>query len=107
MGIKHDSEKNRLDLLPPELIEATGHILTFGAKKYAAQEWRTGIEYSRIIGAIMRHFNAWLKGEENDLESGKPHLWHMTCNLAFLITFEAHPEKYQKFDDRYLYVKGD
>ncbi len=34
VAIKHDTNKNRIDLIPPELIFALGDILTDGAAKY-------------------------------------------------------------------------
>ncbi len=33
-GIRHDEEKPRLDLIPPEVIFALGNVLKEGAKKY-------------------------------------------------------------------------
>ena len=102
-GTKFDQGKNRLDLVPPEFIEGTAEILTFGAEKYDDHNWRGGIKYSRVTGALMRHFMAFMAGEKNDPESGKSHLKHMACNLAFLMTFEAHPEEYAKWDDLYYY----
>ena len=33
-GLKHDGGKYRLDLVPPEIIEAVGSIITHGAEKY-------------------------------------------------------------------------
>ena len=36
----------------------------------------------------MRHFEAYRSGEKNDPESGMPHLWHVACNIMFLIELE-------------------
>jgi hypothetical protein len=91
-GVKNDVGKNRLDLIPPEAIEALGWVLTHGAEKYGDNNWRGGIKYSRIYGATLRHLTAWAKGEEKDTESALPHLWHALCELAFLVTYEAHPD---------------
>ena len=41
--------------------------------------------------ALYRHWLAYLSGEEIDPESGMSHLWHMACNLDFLIEREANP----------------
>jgi hypothetical protein len=102
-GIKNDQEKVRTDLLPPEFCLAVSEILTFGAKKYADENWRAGISYKRVIGAVLRHLYTWMVGKDNDNESGKSHLWHAACNLCFLITYEEHRELYSKFDDRWKY----
>ena len=96
---KYDTGKNRLELIPPEFIEGVAHVLTFGANKYGDFNWTKGLKYSRIIGALMRHLLAFIKGERLDKESGLPHLWHVGCNLAFLITFEAHAERYKDFNN--------
>lgn len=104
-GTKHDSEKNRLDLVPPELIESVGHVLSYGVKKYTDHNWRGGIRYSRVFGALLRHLMSYASGNKFDKETGMSHLWHAACNLAFLITFDAHPEFYKDFDDLYSYKK--
>ena len=67
--------------------------------------WASGINYSRVVGALLRHLYAFIKGEVNDPESGKPHLWHAACNLAFLITFESQPEQYQQFNNLFYHHK--
>ena len=101
-GIKLDLGKTRYELLPPELLEGIAQILTFGAKKYADRNWEKGIDYSRVYGATMRHLWAWWGGEDNDKETGKSHLWHAGCELAFLIAFETRGMTH--LDDRYKRV---
>lgn len=89
-GIKHDEDKNRLDLIEPEFIEGVGEVLTFGAKKYAPNSWQNvedGI--NRYYGAAMRHLLAWRRGEKIDPDSGKSHLYHVACNMMFLAHFEG------------------
>jgi hypothetical protein len=102
-GNKFDSGKLRLDLIPAEATEGIGLVLTFGAQKYAAHNWRKGIEYSRIIGAIKRHLLEIEKGNDIDEESGLLHIDHISCNAAFLQTFMRQPKKYSEFDDRFIY----
>jgi Domain of unknown function (DUF5664) len=84
-------------LLPISLIRAVSHILNIGARKYKVDNWRVGMPWSRVYDAHERHMNAWASGESLDPETGKSHLWHAACNLAFLIEWEeTHPE----LDDR-------
>jgi hypothetical protein len=97
-GLKNDENKLRVDLVPPEVIEALAEILTFGSKKYEANNWMKGIDYSRVYGAVQRHLLAWRKGEYIDCESGKPHLWHALCELSFLLYYEIYPNYYEKFN---------
>jgi hypothetical protein len=88
-GLKYDSGKVRMELLPPELLTAVAEILTFGAQKYADRNWELGMAWSRPFGALMRHMWAWWGGQEKDPETGKSHLWHAGCCIAFLIAYEA------------------
>lgn len=87
--IKHDGEKNRLDLLPPLAIEAIGRVLTYGARKYSPDNWRKCTELWRYTGAALRHIFAHMRGERLDPETGEPHLAHAACCLMFLIDIEA------------------
>lgn len=85
-GTKHDDGKNQLALLPFEALEEVGKVMTFGAKKYAAHNWRSGFKYSRLISAALRHTFAFIRGEDNDPETGLSHLAHACCCLMFLLT---------------------
>lgn len=87
-AVKHDGDKVRLDLLPPELVEGVGAVLTFGAHKYGARNWEKGMRWGRPFAALLRHLWAWWRGEEMDPETGMSHLWHAGCCLAFLIAYE-------------------
>ena len=39
-GIKYDGEKPKMHLLPPKAIVEISKVLTFGAAKYDAENWR-------------------------------------------------------------------
>ena len=97
--LKYDSEKVRLELIPPEFIMATGRGLTYGSVKYSAGNWATGdgFNYSRLYGALQRHLTSWANGTDNDPESGLNHLDHASCMLAFLV---AHVGRNLGVDDR-------
>lgn len=88
-GNKFDQGKDRYDLMPPEFLEATAKVLTFGATKYGNRNWEKGMSWGRPFAACMRHLWAWWRGEKADPETGFSHLWHAACCLAFLITYEA------------------
>jgi hypothetical protein len=98
-GRKDDGEKVRTDLYSVPAYLGTCRVLTFGAKKYAAWNWSKGILYMRIFGAILRHLFAWVTGEDNDPETGLPHLDHAACELMFLQHF-TKDAKYREYDDR-------
>ena len=89
IGKKDDSDKLRYDLLPPNAIEKIVKILTFGAKKYAPDNWKFVNDWKpRYIAALMRHLEAYRKGELIDPESGESHLSHMLCCGIFLLEKE-------------------
>lgn len=84
-GRKDDQEKLRWDLLPLEVIEGQVRVLSFGAKKYGANNWKDVENLSeRYYAALLRHLCAWRKGEKNDAETGLPHLDHVQCCVTFI-----------------------
>jgi hypothetical protein len=86
-GIKHDHEKPRLDLIPPELLIELGYVMAAGAEKYDERNWEKGMAWGRPYAACLRHLLAWHMGEDDDQETGLPHLAHAAANVAFLIAF--------------------
>jgi hypothetical protein len=97
-GIKFDQYKPRTDLLDSEWLMDVAAVLTFGASKYEAHNWRGGIAYSRLIGAALRHLFAIMRGEDNDPETGLPHTAHLSCCAMFL---NWHMKYKKDLDDRY------
>lgn len=86
---KSDDGKPRPTLVPASLIRAVTEIREYGCKKYHDPEnWRK-VEPQRYRDALYRHWLAYLEGEVNDPESGLPHIWHVACNVAFLIEMEG------------------
>lgn len=85
---KDDAGKARIDLIPHELIFATAQVLELGARKYAPNNWAKGAEWSRYFSAMQRHLWAWWGGQDCDPESGRSHLAHAACCLAFLLAYE-------------------
>lgn len=88
-GHKDDDGKPRYDLIPPEFLDDTAKVLTYGAMKYAPRNWEKGMAWGRVFGALMRHMWAWWRGQKLDPETGLPHLAHAACCIAFLMAFEA------------------
>lgn len=98
-ALKHDESKVRVDLLPTHSLEEIAKVLTFGAKKYDSWNWTRGFAWSRLLGASLRHIFAFMRGEDEDPESGYSHLSHAGCCILMLIWHE----KYKKeLDDRFI-----
>jgi len=101
-GIKFDSEKVEYHYMSSIAINELNRVLSFGAKKYAAHNWRGGLKWSRVISACLRHIFAWLGGETHDKETGLNHLAHAMCCLMFLLEFA---ETHKNLDDRFKPVE--
>lgn len=98
VGTKYDQDKPPMALLDSDFLEEIASVLGFGASKYAADNWRNGISYRRLISAAYRHLGAINRGEDIDPESGLPHTGHLGCCIMFLSAMgKLHPE----LDDRW------
>ena len=86
--MKNDAGKNMLSLIEPQFILLLGEVLTFGAKKYAPNNWQKCEDTSRYKDALLRHIYAYLGGEQLDPESGLPHLGHAAFGLMCLNYFD-------------------
>lgn len=84
-GLKID----RYDLIPPEFEEALAVHYGQGAKKYADRNWEKGYDWNLSYRSVRSHLNAWLRGEDNDPETGTNHLicsiWHLIALYIFQI----------------------
>lgn len=88
--VKLDSGKPRMSLVDPDFVKGLADILTFGAQKYEADNWKLldRKELYRYKDALLRHMYAYLGGELTDEESGRPHLDCVAFNLMALRYFE-------------------
>jgi len=104
IGIKHDQEKPDFSLLSSIALFEVARVMTFGKKKYAAHNWRKGMQVCRLLAAALRHIFAYLGGETKDPESGCSHLAHAICCLMMALEFEfTRPE----LDDRFFQSNVD
>lgn len=87
-GVKFDNDKIRYDLIPPEAMTAMATILQAGAAKYAERNWESGMAWSRLFRGALGHLWDWWSLKGNDPETGRSHLWHALCCVAFLVTYE-------------------
>lgn len=96
---KDDSSKNRLELIDPEFILGLGRIMTFGATKYAPDNWKLGSDQesiNRLKGALLRHITAYLSGDKIDTETGESHLYHAAFGLQALAYFDRNSDNVNK-----------
>lgn len=97
-GSKFDQEKTDMSLLSSIAVDKVAQVMTYGKRKYSANNWRKGIVYTRLLAAALRHIFAYLGGESKDPETGISHLAHACCDLFMVLEFE---ETRPDLDDRY------
>ena len=86
LGVKFDKDKPKWNLLPWDELEDVVEVLTFGAKKYAPDNWKfVDDANNRYMDAAMRHLVAHQQGEQRDAESGESHIAHAICCLLFML----------------------
>lgn len=95
-GQKFDEEKPDYFLLPPHALHEVVKVLTFGAKKYAPNNWKfvkNGDQ--RYFSAAMRHLWAVARGETHDPETGCHHYAHAICCVMFALDNTINQTKQQ------------
>lgn len=86
-GIKHDTGKPPLSLISYESLIGEARALEYGAGKYGKNNYKLGMDWSRLLDAAMRHISAFAHGESNDPESSLSHLFHAKASLGMLIYY--------------------
>lgn len=100
LGVKYDNDKPQWSLLPFKALREVVDVLTYGAKKYAPDNWKkVPNAKQRYIDAGFRHFTAYAGGEKLDPETGKSHLAHAMCCLLYLLAFEVGEHHDQSDND--------
>jgi hypothetical protein len=85
-GVKHDSDKPRIDLVDPDFITGVARVLTHAVgTKYKENNWRKVDRWrERYYSAAMRHLLAYKNGILIDPDDGLPTLDYAACNIMFL-----------------------
>ena len=96
-GRKDDAGKLRYDLLPPYALEEVVRVYTLGAGKYGDNNYRRGINWSRVYAAMLRHLEAWRRGEEIAPDDGQLHLASVAWGA---LTLMEYARVRREFDDR-------
>jgi hypothetical protein len=100
-GGKKEVKNEQMDLLPLDTLALVSRVYAFGTRKYAAHNWRKGYEWSKSEAALLRHFTAFVSGEDYDSETQEPHLSSVIFHALALLTWSQDPTLRAKFDDRY------
>lgn len=97
-GFRYNEGKPRICYVPEEAIWAVAKCLTKSAKKYPPYNYRDGLSWTETSDSLDRHMLKWKSGEDIDVESGLPHIWHILTNACFLEYMRIH---HVNLDDRH------
>lgn len=101
-AVKYDDGKDMYQLIPPYALEQAAKAFTFGYHKYEKEagggtNWKKGMSWSKLMGALERHYQAFKSGEDFASDSGIYHLGHlMACAMMLTDYYRSNPQ----FDDR-------
>ncbi len=103
VATRADAGKLNWSLMPFDALEEILKVLEFGALKYDGWNFAKGegMKWTRVSNSLVRHLFAWMRGEDNDPESGCSHLGHLGCNVIFLLYYIRYGEVYGAGDDRF------
>lgn len=98
-GGQKGQKQARLGSIDPQALLRMAEVAGFGEIKYSRLNYLNGYAWSLSFDAMQRHMLAFWSGQNDDDESGLPHLahaaWHCLAMLAFL-------EKGLGEDDRFV-----
>ena len=81
---RHNAGKLQWSLVDYAALQPMVEVLEAGARKYSADNWRKGLPTTEVCESLLRHLYAYLEGQDDDPETGLPHVGHILCNAMFL-----------------------
>lgn len=95
----YDDGKPPLAQLPWAALRELSMVQLYGHKKYKDfNNYRKGMEITRNLSCAIRHISEFIDGHDTDAESGRSHLGHAMCRIAFVLQNLADGVA---IDDRY------
>lgn len=83
--------KPQLQLIPPVLSEEAAKAYAQGAVAYGAWNWRHGkVEMMTYLGAMKRHIDAVIDGQDFDPISRASHLGHVAAGCGIVLDAARH-----------------
>ena len=87
-GGKKGRKRAQLGALDPVSLYTLAEVAGMGADKYSAHNYLKGYAWSLSYDALQRHLLKFQMGEDNDRESGLPHLAHAAWHCLTLLSFQ-------------------
>lgn len=91
-ALRYNEDKRKWSLVHFKSIEPMVEVLEYGAKKYAPENWKKGLDKKEILESMMRHLASLMDGDTLDEDSKCKHIGHIMCNAMF---YEYHNNKEQ------------
>lgn len=86
-GIKYDQGKPRLSMVPTELLVGAARALEFGATKYDKDNYKLGMDWTKVLDSLERHTRAFIDKKDHDEESKLCHLYHAAACVGILLYY--------------------
>lgn len=86
-GVKNDNGKPDLAQIPTEALESIARAFMDGEKKYGRYNFKKGMDWSKLISAVLRHMRAFNKGEDYASDSKLHHLGHAGAGICILLDY--------------------
>jgi uncharacterized HAD superfamily protein len=104
---KFDDGKVMFQLIPPKAIKRVADVFTHGSHKYGKFNFRNRGEWSRYIGAIHRHLNAFedcidFDKDAKDVGVDLYHIAQVACNALILLdAYDNNPAGDDRWKTKY------
>lgn len=86
-GVKHDKGKAQLSTVSYESVSGEARAMEYGLHKYGRNNYKGGMDWSRLIDAALRHIYQFSSKQDIDDESKLNHLYHAKASLGMLIYY--------------------
>ena len=93
-GTRYNAGKAPISLVleARDAVNGMANVLGFGLIKYGRGNWFKGLPVTEVADSLARHLAAYLSGEDNDPETGLPHVDHIAVNALFISQLSRRPE---------------
>lgn len=98
-GGQKGRKQAQLGAIDPAALGVVAEVAGYGTEKYDRYNFLKGYDWSLSYDALQRHLLAFWGGQDNDPESGLPHLGHAAWHCLALIAFT---QRHVGTDDRPL-----
>jgi hypothetical protein len=85
----------RFDLIPPEPLFRVAKIYEQGSIKYAPNNWKKGMAWSKCLSALERHLQKWKRGDRDE-----DHLAMVLWRTMALMYYEEYHQELCDIDER-------